>query len=68
MQIIEKTVADLTAGELRRVVTTNGYEGQLQSMAVAEDPRYVELVFGDGVDGARTWVRPDAPVKVQVPA
>ena len=68
MKTVEKTVAELTAGELRRVVTTNGYQGQLQSIAVAEDPRYVELVFGDGVDGARTWVRPDTLCKVEAPA
>ena len=68
MQIIEKTVADLAVADFGRVVATNGYRGELRSVGVAEDPRYVEVVVGDAFDGARTWVRPDAPCRIEVPA
>lgn len=67
MQIVEKTVADLAVADLGRVVATNGYRGQLQSVAVAEDPAYVEVIVGDGVDSARTWVKPTQSCRIEQP-
>ena len=67
MQIIEKTVAELAVADLGRVVATNGYRAELRSVAIAEDPSYVEVVVGDRVDRVRTWVKPEAACRVEVP-
>ncbi len=67
MPIIEKTVAELAIADLGRLVATNGYQGELRSVGIAEDPRYVEVVVGDAFDAVRTWVKPEAPCRVEVP-
>jgi len=61
-------VAELAVADLGRVVSTNGYRAELRSVGIAEDPAYVEVVVGDGVDRVHTWVKPTAPCRVEVAA
>jgi len=64
-----KTVADLSAADLGRVVAVNGFRGRLQSIAASGDTSYsvaLNLAELDGDATACPWVKPDMPCRVEV--
>lgn len=64
-----KTVADLSAADLGRVVAVNGFRGRLLSIAATDDPAYsvaLNLAELDGDAVACPWVKPDMPCRVEV--
>jgi hypothetical protein len=63
MEPIICQVMNLSVFHLGAVITTNGYRGEFRGVAIADDPFYVEVL----IDDIKTWVKPDAPCRIEAP-